>query len=163
VRVGPISKQATEVMELLSDPARCQVMLVTLPEETPVNELVDTAFTLEDKIGVQLGPVVVNACYPPFDGPAKARDIERLVDRLGASVDAEELAALAAAARFRRERQAVQLEQAERLAQRLPLPQIRLPFLFTADIGPPEIEALTDAFVGAVDELPATSPAEAVT
>jgi anion-transporting ArsA/GET3 family ATPase len=164
VRVGPISKQATEVMELLSDPARCQVMLVTLPEETPVNELVDTAFTLEDKIGVQLGPVVVNACYPPFDGPAEPRAIEQLASRAGATVDADELAALAAAARFRRERQAVQLEQAERLAQRLPLPQIRLPFLFTADIGPAEIEALTDAFVGAVDALPATAPrAEAVT
>jgi anion-transporting ArsA/GET3 family ATPase len=158
VRVGPISKQATEVMELLSDPARCQVMLVTLPEETPVNELVDTAFTLEDKIGVQLGPVVVNACYPPFDGPTKPRDIERLASGLGTNVGADEVAALAAAAHFRRERQAVQLEQAERLAQRLPLPQIRLPFLFTADIGPSEIEALTDAFVRAVDELPATSP-----
>ena len=49
VRVGPVSKQSTEVIEMLSDPARCQVMLVTLPEETPVNELVDTAFALEDR------------------------------------------------------------------------------------------------------------------
>ena len=31
VRVGPVRKQATDVVELLSDPARCQVMLVTLP------------------------------------------------------------------------------------------------------------------------------------
>src|SRR5947209_15002495 len=36
--VGPIRAQATEVVALLSDPSRCQVMLVTLPEETPVNE-----------------------------------------------------------------------------------------------------------------------------
>jgi anion-transporting ArsA/GET3 family ATPase len=164
VRVGPISKQATEVIEMLSDPVRCQVMLVTLPEETPVNELVDTAFTLEDKIGVQLGPVVVNACYPPFDGPAAVRDVERVADRAGATVGADDVAALAAAAHFRRERQAVQLEQAERLGQRLPLPQIRLPFLFTADIGHPEIEALTDAFVDAVGLLPDVSPrAQAVT
>ena len=61
VRVGPVRKQAEEVSELLSDPARCQVMLVTLPEETPVNELVDTAFALEDRVGVKLGPIVVNA------------------------------------------------------------------------------------------------------
>ena len=33
VRVGPISKQSTEVIEMLSDPARCQVLLVTTPEE----------------------------------------------------------------------------------------------------------------------------------
>ncbi len=64
VQVGPIRKQAADVVELLSDPTRCQVMLVTVPEETPVNELVDTAFAVEDRAGVALGPVVVNQCVP---------------------------------------------------------------------------------------------------
>jgi anion-transporting ArsA/GET3 family ATPase len=68
VRVGPIRGQAEEVVELLSDPARSQVMLVTLPEETPVNELVDTAYALEDRVGIKLGPVVVNGLYPPLAG-----------------------------------------------------------------------------------------------
>src|SRR5262245_4900309 len=68
VRVGPIRKQATDVVELLSDPARCQVMLVTLPEETPVTELVETAFAIEDRAGVALGPVVVNGCVEPVAG-----------------------------------------------------------------------------------------------
>ena len=63
MRVGPVRNQAADVVELLSDPARCQVMLVTIPEETPVNELVDTAFAIEDRAGVALGPVVVNGCY----------------------------------------------------------------------------------------------------
>ena len=53
-------KQAQDVVELLTDPARCQVMLVTIPEETPVNELIDTAFALEDRVGIKLAPVVVN-------------------------------------------------------------------------------------------------------
>ena len=60
VRVGPINTQAREVLDLLTDAERCQVMLVTLPEETPVNELIDTAYHLEDRVGVSLGPVVVN-------------------------------------------------------------------------------------------------------
>ena len=64
---GPIQKQAADVVELLTDPTRCQVLLVTLPEETPVNELVDTAFAVEDRAGVALGPVVVNQCVPPLD------------------------------------------------------------------------------------------------
>ena len=59
VRGGPIRTQADEVLELLGDPTRCQVVLVTLPETTPVNEVVETAFALEDRVGVQLGPVVV--------------------------------------------------------------------------------------------------------
>ena len=37
VRVGPIRAQAEDVLELLADPVRSQVLLVTLPEETPVN------------------------------------------------------------------------------------------------------------------------------
>ena len=60
-------------MELLSDPPRCQVMLVTVPEETPVTELVETAFAIEDRAGVTLGPVVVNSCVDDLPGTAGAR------------------------------------------------------------------------------------------
>jgi anion-transporting ArsA/GET3 family ATPase len=157
VRVGPISKQSTEVIEMLSDPARCQVMLVTVPEETPVNELVDTAFQLEDRIGVQLGPVVVNACYPEPGAPTSADEVQRLADELGVFVSPREAGDLVAAAEFRRERYAVQQQQADRLAARLPLPQVRLPFLFTAELGPPEIDILAARFAAQVEALPESS------
>ena len=53
------------MLELLADPTRCQVVLVTLPEETPVNELVETAYALEDEVGrAASAPVVVNGLYP---------------------------------------------------------------------------------------------------
>ena len=41
----------------------------------------------------------------------------------------------------------------------LPLPQIRLPFLFTADIGPAEIDTLADAFTDGVRALDAVDRA----
>jgi anion-transporting ArsA/GET3 family ATPase len=157
VRVGPVSKQSTDVIEMLSDPLRCQVMLVTVPEETPVNELVDTAFQLEDRIGVQLGPVVVNACYPDPGVPASVDEIQRLADELGVFVSPREANDLVAAAEFRRERHALQLEQADRLAARLPLPQVRLPFLFTAELGPPEIDTLAGTFAAQIEALPESS------
>jgi anion-transporting ArsA/GET3 family ATPase len=157
VRVGPVSKQATDVIEMLSDPARCQVMLVTVPEETPVNELVDTAFQLEDRIGVQLGPVVVNSCYPDPGLPASVDEVQRLADELGVFVSPREAGDLVAAAEFRRERYVLQQEQADRLAARLPLPQVRLPFLFTAELGPPEIGVLAGRFEEQVAELPESS------
>ena len=157
VRVGPVSKQSTDVIEMLSDPARCQVMLVTVPEETPVNELVDTAFQLEDRIGVQLGPVVVNACYPDPGLPASVEEVQRLADELGVFVSPREATDLVDAAEFRRERYVLQQEQADRLATRLPLPQVRLPFVFTAELGPPEIGALAGMFKAQVEELPESS------
>src|SRR5579862_2381738 len=63
-RAGPVRTQASDVVDLLTDPTRTQVVLVTLPEEMPVSEVVEAAYALEDKIGVQLGPVIVNACLP---------------------------------------------------------------------------------------------------
>ncbi len=166
VSVGPVRKQATDVVELLSDPARCQVLLVTIPEETPVSELVDTAFAIEDRTGVKLGPVVVNGCYEDLalatvGGPAPL-GAEEAVTAVGIQHDAElldvfvsdrESRDLARAAAFRSERAAIQRHQADRLAQMLPLPQIRLPFLFTADVGRREIELLADAFTAGVTAL----------
>jgi len=156
VAVGPVRKQAADVVEMLSDPARCQVVLVTLPEETPVNEAVDTAFAIEDRVGVRLGPVVVNGCYPELAltaasaSPAAAQADGQMIDVF---VSDQEASDLAAAAAFRAERTEIQLAQADRLAEALPLPQIRLPFLFTSEIGPAEIEQLADAFIDGLAAL----------
>ena len=157
VSVGPIRKQAVDVTELLSDPQRCQVLLVTLPEETPVNELVDTAFAIEDRVGISLAPVVVNACYPTLD---LATDADAIVadadaDGAGVFVSRREADHLADAARFRMQRQAIQAIQIDRLAEALPLAQIHLPFLFSSDLGPPEIERLADAMSEGIESIDA--------
>jgi anion-transporting ArsA/GET3 family ATPase len=143
-RVGPIRAQAQDVVDLLSDPARCQVILVTLPEETPVNEVVETAYKLEDRVGIKLGPLVVNGLYPRLEGldaepPADLPEADRR--------------ALTEAAAFRRKRQDLQAEQLERLNDALPLPQLRLPFLFTPEVGPDELDVLADALAGQVAAL----------
>jgi anion-transporting ArsA/GET3 family ATPase len=145
VRVGPIHNQAVEVMELLTDAERCQVVLVTLPEETPVNELVETAFNLEDQVGVALGPVVVNGLYPAR--PGLDRDPATAAAQAGVTLREGEAEALAAAADFRRHRVQLQTEQVARLADQLPLPQLRLPFLFGAELGPAEVDLLAATLV----------------
>jgi anion-transporting ArsA/GET3 family ATPase len=145
VRVGPIHNQAAEVMEMLTDAERCQVVLVTLPEETPVNELIETAYNLEDQVGVALGPVVVNGLYP--DRPGLAIDPVTAAAEAGVGLRAGEAEALTAAADFRRHRVQLQTEQVARLADQLPLPQLRLPFLFGAELGPAELDLLADRLV----------------
>ena len=151
VRVGPIQTQARDVLELLADPERCSVVLVTIPEETPVNELVETAFALEDRVGVKLGPVVVNEVYPSLEGLDV--DPEVAAEQAATSLRGNEAGTLAAAARFRGERAALQDEQLARLAEGLPLPQLRLPFLFRADLGPEEIGELAAALRTSVAAL----------
>jgi anion-transporting ArsA/GET3 family ATPase len=140
------------VVELLTDPGRCQVVLVTLPEEMPVNEAIDAAYQLEDKVGISLGPVIVNACYTP------APDLEvtavKAAAEAGVSLDDTVAAALDAASHFRRTREDLQREQIERLARGLPLPHLRVPFVFAASIGPAELQVLADELAAGIRALP---------
>ncbi len=155
VRVGPIRKQASDVVELISNPARCQVMLVTSPEETPVSEAVETAFAIEDRAGVALAPIVVNGCFDalPVGVSARVDDILSDASVSGRFVSGREAHDLAAAAEFREQRQRIQHEQVERLGATLPLAQIPLPFVFTPDIGRKQLDELADSFERGVAAL----------
>jgi anion-transporting ArsA/GET3 family ATPase len=155
VRVGPISKQASDVVALLSDPARCQVMLVTLPEETPVSEAIETAYAIEDRAGVALGPVVVNQCFAglPVGVSASVGEVRAEAEATGRFVSDREAQDLARAVEFRAVRHDVQREQIDRLRAELPLPTIELPFLFTPDIGRAEVDELADALTRGIELL----------
>ncbi len=128
VRGGPIRSQATDVTEMLTDPKRSQVILVTLPETTPVNEAIETAQALRTGGGLRLGPVVVNA----FDeGP----DL---------TIDAAEAGSpLRAAAEFRNARRGLHRRESQRLADTLELPHICLPLVTSAALDSDSIGELT--------------------
>jgi len=143
-RSGPIQHQASQVLSLLRDPHRCQVMLVAIPEETPVNELIETAYALEDDVGVRLAPVVVNGVYPEI------ADLDGEPD----SDDVAHRAALADAAEHRLAREHMQRHHVERLRRELPLEQLALPFLFRGDDGPADSEVLAKHVVAAIRSLP---------
>jgi len=112
VRGGPIHTQAIEILNMLADPARCRVMMVSTPELTPVSELIDTAFEIEDQIGVALGPVVLNGIDDeslPKNGNGNSELNEALI--------------------YRRNRQQRHELACALLTQKLPLQQLRLPRL----------------------------------
>jgi anion-transporting ArsA/GET3 family ATPase len=156
VRVGPVLTQAVEVTEMLSDPDRAQVLLVTLPEETPVNETAETAETFIDRIGLTLGPLVVNGLYPerPLEEMVSPGEIRAVAEQAGVAVPDGDLEHLARAAGFVTGRRRLQEEQLARLAERPGLPQVVLPFLFSCDIGRAELEVLADALTAGVGAHP---------
>ncbi len=129
VRGGPIAAQATDVAEMLADPTRCQVVLVTLPETTPVNEAVETAAALRDRVGVHLSPVVVNAVD---HGPLLQADA------------APEGSAMRAAAEFRNARRSLHATEQARLADELDLPQLTLPVVPGSVLDAEAIDHLAD-------------------
>ena len=70
------------------------------------------------------------------------------------AVPEAEVEHLARAAHFVVRRRRLQAEQLDRLAERLDLPQVVLPFLFSSDIGRAELEVLADALTAGVGALP---------
>ena len=151
-RSGPVRSQAADVVEFLGDPARCKVVLVTLPEEMPVSETVEAAYQLEDRAGVRLGPVVVNGCEAV---PAALHtDAARAAGEAGIVLSAAQTAALEGARHFRLHRRELQADQVRRLARELPLPQLRTPLLLTPAVGPAELDVLADALRQGIAALP---------
>lgn len=152
VKVGPINSQAADVLELLDDPARCRVMLVTVPEETPVNELIQTAYSLEDEVGVALGPVVVNgvvAALPGLDTQPEVAAVDAAVTLLPGEADL-----LRSAAEFRRARMGLQRTQLDRMAEELPLPQLQLPYLVTSQLDRDHLRLLAERLLERIGDLP---------
>lgn len=142
VTAGPVREQADEVVAMLHDPDRCRVMVVTLPEETPMTEAIALSREVDD---LRIGhlPVVANACWPDLVGLAKSPAMAARSHRVRLSPDAKRV--LESAAGFGRARLARQREQLARLGAAVDQPVLVLPRLPTARLGPADLGELADA------------------
>jgi len=139
VRGGPLRSQAIEIRNMMSDPEKCRVVLVTLPETTPVNELLETSALMTNEIGVTLGPVVVN-------GVDHADDVEELV-AAGGLAEGE----LADAARYRASRCAVHRREVTRIDTTSAEGHLELPYLTTGAVDHKAVRTLAHALLDQID------------
>lgn len=142
VTSGPVREQADEVVDMLHDPARARVMVVTLPEESPVTEAIELARDV-DALGIGHLPLVANACWPDLAGLAKSPAMAARSHKFTLSDDAKRV--LESAAAFGRSRLARQREQLDRLQASVEQPVVVLPRLPTARLGPDDLVDLADA------------------
>lgn len=75
VEGGQLGEMAQDLAGFIADPGRCGVVLTTLAEEMPVQELIELVTLLRERMGRPPELVVANALYPPFpaDAPAPRR------------------------------------------------------------------------------------------
>lgn len=137
VNVGPIRTQAQSLVDMLLDPRRTHLQLVTLLEEMPVQETIDSAVALRE-LGVTLGPLLVNRVLPErFDEEAcKAFRDDLGTDELvavlaeaGLDVGAHAAADLRRLGEVHLARLQLQQRMRERLGAKLDLPRVELPYL----------------------------------
>ena len=144
---GPLARDARAIKELLQDPTRAALLIVTLAEDLPVRESVELAAQAR-ALSVPLGPVVVNALpTAALSNPALDAVLGSwsATDRGGTATggsDAPLAATLRMAAGVRAHREAADRALGD-LKRDLGLPMITLPRIPTAEIGPAIIAELT--------------------
>ena len=90
VQVGRVREQTGWMLDILRDPAKTGVVIVSAPEEMPVSETLDLAGALEEKTVAPLAAVVANRVLPELFG----RGEEEVFERLRTSEPAAALSAL---------------------------------------------------------------------
>ena len=131
---GPLTRDAREVKELLTDPARTATVLVTLAEEMPVNEAIELEAKLT-ALGIIPQTVVCNQIYPKHFPPSSP--VARVLDTLLADPNAPPpLAELAAHGSLSRDRQLLNERYLAELRRRTKTPVTELPMLFAQKLGP---------------------------
>jgi len=161
VRVGPVRRQAEWLVQMLRDPARTRAHIVTLAEEMPVAETLETSEALSDRVGLAQGAILANGIYSDLLEPEQEKllaelDVEELKqegDKVGLSLDAEDLDALVNYARFLESRRDIQRGYLKTLRKRSGSPVLELPFLFSAGLALPDIETLADVIEERVEKL----------
>jgi anion-transporting ArsA/GET3 family ATPase len=131
---GALATDATWMRDMLVDPKITCAVLVSLPEELPVNETLELHQALKDKVHVASALVVLNSYVAPRFSEAD------LKPELGPE--------LLAAARHHMHRTA-QSEASKKRLEALGLPVVPVPRLYGAPFGRPAIETIAGIFTGA--------------
>lgn len=82
INSGPIGQQADEVLDMLADPGRCRMVMVTTPGVTPVTETVEVVRDMVDSVRATFAPVFVNR----VDDPVPPIDVSALSPELAGAV-----------------------------------------------------------------------------
>lgn len=141
IGTGPIGAMASRIARHVADPATCAIVLVTVAEEMPIQETLETAAELRQRLGREPTLVVANQVWPALDPSPGA----------AALPDARDAVALWETRRRLNER------ELERLAAQWSGPTAQVP-LSGAEFGPDLLVAVADALA---PQLPGADGASA--
>ncbi|MDQ2826933.1 MAG: ArsA family ATPase [Actinomycetota bacterium] len=141
VRVGQIRQQTGWLADLLADPVTTGLVIVTTPEEMPVNETIELVERMRTETSVDVAAIVVNRVLPELFSGDDEEVFERLrepamSDRLADAVDGP-VAPVLEAARLAVTMRRTRVGHLERLRASVDpaLPLLYVPLLFTRGHG----------------------------
>jgi anion-transporting ArsA/GET3 family ATPase len=151
-RVGPIATRGAEIDELVRDPRKAGVIVVTLPEEMPITETLEACQALREDLRVPLGPVIMNCTQPQRLDAEEAAIVEQMAEAAERSGDDAGGRALRRAAEWSRWA-GVRKERLLRLTRQLDGQQVVAIPLFPGAVSGMELtRAVADALEAASPE-----------
>jgi anion-transporting ArsA/GET3 family ATPase len=139
VKVGMVRDQTRWVSDILEDPERTGLVVITTPEEMPVSETLDLIGRLDRESGVAPSAIVANRVLPALFDRRQAEVVDRLgeVEDELVEVAGPGVRAVLAAAHVTEARRRVGSRHLERLRDGIPtgLPVLYVPELFTRATG----------------------------
>lgn len=149
LQTGPIAEQIRQVQDMLLDWTRTCLLVVTLPEELPVNEALEFGRKIENDLGMNIGATIVNMVYPKIFNP----DEISIIEKFGNS-DKESSHPVIEAARRHIVRRRLQQLHIQRLLDENEHPVLQLPFYDTNFLTQ---EQITDIAEHIIAEPPGTA------
>lgn len=148
---GPMAEEVGAMRDLLLDPRRTLVNLVTLPEEMPVRETFELANQLEGQLRMPKGFLFVNGIWPEL----LSETDQGLVTALDAVLPPSEVRARAGVEGLAQmlERRRFQEAHLTELADHMPWPRVELPYLFRERFDLSAITLLADTLVSQLQAL----------
>lgn len=160
VHVGMVREQTRWMLDILEDPEQTGVVLVTLPEEMPVNETIELLDRLRTETNVDVAALVANRVLPElfghreeevFDLLREPAPLARLTEAAGREVEAVFDAARLAVAR--RRLAAGHLARLREHVDGTP-PLIYVPELFARASGRRTVQLVMELLAGELDVEP---------
>jgi anion-transporting ArsA/GET3 family ATPase len=142
---GLVGRESQRLIDLLTDPKRTAVNLVTTAEEMPVNETVEMYHQVHDELDMPLGFLFVNRTHAAgFD----AEDLEALQAGLAELRDRRERAVVEEIVNRGREElgwTTINRTYLQRLNTEVDMPLLEVPFVFAEEFGVEEVRAISTA------------------
>jgi anion-transporting ArsA/GET3 family ATPase len=161
VQVGLVRDQTQWMLDILNDPVRTGVAVVTTPEEMPVTEAIDLLARLTNETGAHPAAVIANRVFPVMFDRREQVVADRLDEVMGLLVDAVGSGAptVVQAARFTESRRQTGASHLDRLRESFrdvdgvadELSMITLPELFARASGPRVVSLLTETLAQELD------------
>lgn len=153
VKAGPMYDETRVIRDLLLDPARTCMSIVTLPEEMPVNETLELRAQMDNALRMQPGYLFVNGIWPDPLPTADLAVLERYYDAAGGQDPARD--GVLGTARFMLRRSRIQQAHITRLGHACDMPQIPIPYQFTERFGVEAIESISARVEAEIDRYEA--------